>query len=894
MAYGIIKVDNITFDDGGSDQNVTVSGLYRATTSGVTVSGTIAAATVSGVTVIGSTTVSGATVTGTTANFTSGNFSNIISSAATMSGALIMANQQQVRFREAVGNGVNHIALQAPAIVSADQTITLPDETGTVVTTGDNGSVTSTMILDGTILNVDINASAGIVDTKLATIATAGKVSNSATTATNANTASAIVARDASGDFTAGTITAALTGAASSNVLKAGDTMTGALVVPLASAATPSLTFTSDLNTGIYSPGADQVAISTNGTQRALFDATGNIFLSADAANTGAASAINFNVDGLEACDINNAGYLRFNKTNFSGGGVCTQELDSALNLGGGNNTINNGLNLSLSGPDRVSATGYQMRWNTNILYQWDKTSDFHAWSTGTSNERMRLDSNGRLGLGTSSPTFNLVSANNTTDGGWLYSSGSVSTLGLGGYSLAGDGAFQLKYDRSTGAITFNGGSRDTPVERARIDSSGSLLVGTSSSSNFIGTGFVSQFQVQESTGLLALGIERPTNDTSGPSINFRKTRATSAGGVTVVQNGDNLAELRFSGTDGTGSIHAAGIIAAVDGTPGTNDMPGRLVFSTTADGAASPTERLRITSAGNVGIGTTTPSATLDVYGDATLGFLNTVALPVSASGGCNFRWNRSSGSAETNIYNLFDNAPLSFEFLQKTGASTASTLYLMCSTDHIFYISNAERARIDSSGRLLAGTSTSIVEQFGGQAQLQAVTTGSYAIGAFHYSNDVNECVLTLGKSRSVSAGGHTIVQNGDSISSLRFEGSDGTGFLTAAQIAAQVDGTPGTNDMPGRLVFSVTADGAASPTEALRISNDRSITVSDGGNVILGTTTGTKIGTGTTQKLGFYNATPVVQPTAVADATDAVDVITQLNALLTRMRNLGLIAT
>jgi hypothetical protein len=163
MAYGTVKVDNITFDNGGSDQNVTVSGLYRATTSGVTVSGTIAATTVSGVTVIGSTTVttvSGATVTGTTANFTSGNFSNLISAAATMSGALIMANQQQVRFREAVGNGVNHIALQAPAIVSADQTITLPDETGTVVTTGDNGSVTSTMILDGTIVNDDINASA--------------------------------------------------------------------------------------------------------------------------------------------------------------------------------------------------------------------------------------------------------------------------------------------------------------------------------------------------------------------------------------------------------------------------------------------------------------------------------------------------------------------------------------------------------------------------------------------------------------------------------------------------------------------------------------------------------------------------------------------------------------
>ena len=159
---------------------LTVTGTQSSFTSGnfVTLSGATATFT-SGVF---TTQVSGVTVTGTTANFTSGNFSNIISSAATMSGALIMANQQQVRFREAVGNGVNHIALQAPAIVSADQTITLPDQTGTVVTTGDNGSVTSTMILDGTILNADINASAAIADTKLDTISTAGKVSGTAIT----------------------------------------------------------------------------------------------------------------------------------------------------------------------------------------------------------------------------------------------------------------------------------------------------------------------------------------------------------------------------------------------------------------------------------------------------------------------------------------------------------------------------------------------------------------------------------------------------------------------------------------------------------------------------------------------------------------------------------------
>jgi len=80
----------------------------------------------------------------------------------------------------------------------------------------------------------------------------------------------------------------------------------------------------------------------------------------------------------------------------------------------------------------------------------------------------------------------------------------------------------------------------------------------------------------------------------------------------------------------------------------------------------------------------------------------------------------------------------------------------------------------------------------------------------------------------------------------------------------------------------------------TTRLTIGTTGLFTIADALNIAVGTTTGTKIGTATTQKLGFWNATPVVQPTAVADATDAASVITQLNALLSRMRTLGLIAT
>jgi hypothetical protein len=106
---------------------------------------------------------------------------------------------------------------------------------------------------------------------------------------------------------------------------------------------------------------------------------------------------------------------------------------------------------------------------------------------------------------------------------------------------------------------------------------------------------------------------QRMTTDTSGPAFIFSKGRGTLAA-TTAVSSGDTLGELQFSGYgDATNRYAAANITAAVDATPGTNDMPGRLVFSTTQDGTTTPTEALRINSSQNVGIGngvTSTDSA--------------------------------------------------------------------------------------------------------------------------------------------------------------------------------------------------------------------------------------------------------------------------------------------
>ena len=127
-------------------------------------------------------------------------------------------------FRDASGNfsaetisaALSGNASTATALASSQNFSISGDITASAVGFDGTGAVAlSAAITAGSIVNADINTSAAIADTKLATISTSGKVSNTATTATSANTNSAIVARDGSGDFSAGTITAALNGNAS-------------------------------------------------------------------------------------------------------------------------------------------------------------------------------------------------------------------------------------------------------------------------------------------------------------------------------------------------------------------------------------------------------------------------------------------------------------------------------------------------------------------------------------------------------------------------------------------------------------------------------------------------------------------------------------------------------
>ena len=160
-------------------------------------------------------------------------------------------------------------------------------------------------------------------------------------------------------------------------------------------------------------------------------------------------------------------------------------------------------------------------------------------------------------------------------------------------------------------------------AEVARFDSSGRLLVAHSS-----GTApgaFSSKISIEDVDSAASFSVTRNSANNGGPVILLGKTRTATVGGTTIVQSGDGLGELRFYGADGTDrNSQAAQIKAEVDGTPGENDMPGRLVFSTTADGASTVTTRLTIDSAGLVNVpdnGKFTAGASddLQIYHDGT-----------------------------------------------------------------------------------------------------------------------------------------------------------------------------------------------------------------------------------------------------------------------------------
>jgi hypothetical protein len=408
MAYGELKVDSITFTDNGTDTTVSVSGLVQNPTfsGNITVTGTISGSvvqggvTVSGATVTGSagefdtitgntagfTTITGTTVTGSTANFVSGTFTTQVS------GATVTGNLAQ--FTTITGGTAGFTTV-----------------TGTTVTgsTGQFGTVTGNTAGFTTVTGTTVTGSTGQFGT--VTGNTAGFTTVTGTTVTG-TTAS----------FTSGVFT---------NISGGTHTITSG-VFDDGTAAAPSITFTGDLDTGIYSPGANQVAISTNGTGRLFVDASGNVSLGTSSPQ-----------ERLDVAGVG-ASFLRWEHDGASGsygtsGGV--------LRIG-----------PYFAATDRELALFVD---NSNAAWITTGTTN-QAINIGTNKtSRIYIDTVGRVGVGTTSPAVDFdVAGKIRTSTGILFGSDTAAANTLDDYeegtwtpafSFATPGDLAVTYSSQTG-----------------------------------------------------------------------------------------------------------------------------------------------------------------------------------------------------------------------------------------------------------------------------------------------------------------------------------------------------------------------------------------------------------------------------------------------------------
>jgi hypothetical protein len=332
---------------------------------------------------------------------------------------------------------------------------------------------------------------------------------------------------------------------------------------------------------------------------------SGSLALLADSNNTSAGSTMTFSVDGSEAARITSGGTFVVGTT----AGLNSELIHARASSGTISTLYNSG------------ATGDVLR----LYHENTAVTAFSIWGGGaqrgfitspvssnglifgtSSTERMRLAANGNFGIGTSSPNdygagFVNLQINSTT-GGIIQATYGGTTAIAEILTTSGEGRFGTRTNHPMILKTNN-------TERMRISVAGaSTFSGDVGVRGAPGTTFGTDTWGPELQAVGGQGIAslRASGDAFGGALNLAAARGTF-GSPSIVLNNDALGAVYFDGFDGGDYLsYGASIVAYVDGTPGVNDMPTRLVFSTSADGSNTPTERMRITSAGSVGIGAT------------------------------------------------------------------------------------------------------------------------------------------------------------------------------------------------------------------------------------------------------------------------------------------------
>ena len=214
--------------------------------------------------------------------------------------------------------------------------------------------------------------------------------------------------------------------------------------------------------------------------------------------------------------------------------------------------------------------------------------------------ERLQIDAGGGLQLGTRTATASKLTVYGANDAAAIFQGSGTGTGAANGFLVGNNGGTDgllWNYENGNTKIATNN------VERLRITSDGKLIKGHTSNIAQIRTQYQAQTQLYGSSNSTGLKIGTFSNDAYAGNLEFVKSRSATIGTNTLVQNNDALGAIYWGAADGSQYQPAAVIAANMDGSTGTNDIPTRLTFFTAADGANGPTERLRITSGGQIRI---------------------------------------------------------------------------------------------------------------------------------------------------------------------------------------------------------------------------------------------------------------------------------------------------
>ena len=183
------------------------------------------------------------------------------------------------------------------------------------------------------------------------------------------------------------------------------------------------------------------------------------------------------------------------------------------------------------------------------------------------------------------STVVSMLAINNT------YSGNDARTLELGTYNNFNAGFIQ-------GWSSYG----VTPSTIALQPRGGAVAIGLGSQTAGLATVFATTPKMSVASANAPVVLGNYTADQFGHRLDFVKSRSATVNGQTIVQSADSCGDVNFCGSDGTNVYGIARISGLVDGAPAAGtSMPGSIVFSTTASGATTVTQRIKIDNAGNI-----------------------------------------------------------------------------------------------------------------------------------------------------------------------------------------------------------------------------------------------------------------------------------------------------